>query len=246
MGWIIGGVVLCICIVWAQNSNIKSLQANIRTLSCTIKEKDSEINRLVSVNDALSREKDNEMNHVISSRDSFEAEVKQLEQKLRVKEIELEKVTEQLELVTVQLKRSRAAMMVANQRIEELSVFEEREATREAALCKTLEGHRTAFPYIAGMISDYLTLDLEIMARSLDWGSNIERAKKVKSLRELRLETKSQLTQAKIATYELAYLLQLYPALEDILNCDFRELDFKKQDEIPEYDPVRNYLSKEL
>lgn len=113
----------------------------------------------------------------------------------------------------------------------------------EQELENILKSNLTSMPYLAGMIADYLTYDFEILAKKLDWGNNYEREKKVKSIREIRKDAKERIEQAKIAVYQLEYLKALYPALDDVLETDYKELTFKN--EIPEYDPIRNYISKE-
>lgn len=126
----------------------------------------------------------------------------------------------------------------------ELSKYKNLHETREAELNKMLEGNLKAFPYLAGIMADYLTYDIEILAKKLDWGNSVERAKKVASIREIRRSTAARIEEAKVATYQLQYLLQLYPSLQDVIDCDFGELDYH-HDEIPDYDPVRKYLSKD-
>lgn len=101
----------------------------------------------------------------------------------------------------------------------------------------------TSMPWLAGMMADYLTYDLEIEAKKLDWGSNVQREKKVASIRAIRADAQKRIEEAKVATYQLDYLRTLYPALDDILETDYKDLNFTG--EIPEYDPVREYLSRE-
>lgn len=120
------------------------------------------------------------------------------------------------------------------------SDLEHRQKTLECFLSSNL----TAFPFLAGMIADYLTFDLEILAKKLDWGSNIQREKKVKSIREIRADAKAKIEESKIATYQLEYLRTLFPAIDDILETDYKDLTFTKTT-ISEYDPIRNYISKE-
>lgn len=107
------------------------------------------------------------------------------------------------------------------------------------------------FPHIAGVISDYLTYDLEILAKGLDWGSDVKRIKKVASIRELRAEAKLQIQEARIAYYQLEYLKQIFPGIEDVLEipCDeLREIQriHVSDEEILSYnDGTKDYLSKE-
>lgn len=108
-----------------------------------------------------------------------------------------------------------------------------------------LKSNLEAFPYLAGMIADYITIDFEILAKQLDWGSSVERKKKIASIREIRSEAKSRIEESKIALYQLEYLKKLYPLIDDILDMDFREIsNFKSLTDIEEnYDPIRKYIS---
>lgn len=114
---------------------------------------------------------------------------------------------------------------------------------REQSLHNILSSNLTALPWLAGVMADYLTYDLEIEAKKLDWGANVERQKKVASIRDIRADAQRRIAEAKLAVYQLNYLLTLYPQLEDILETDYKDLNFTG--EIPEHDPVRDYLSKE-
>ena len=104
-----------------------------------------------------------------------------------------------------------------------------------------LKSNTTAAPWLAGMMADFLTYDLEVEAKKLDWGANIQREKKVASIRALRDEAREKITAAKYATYQLAYLLELYPSLSDVIETDYSELELSGT--IPDSDPVRTYLS---
>ena len=114
---------------------------------------------------------------------------------------------------------------------------------REKQLEDFFSSHKESMPWLAGMMADYLTYDIETLAQKLDWGENKERAKKVISIREIRAEAKRRIEEAKLATYQLDYLKTLYPMLEDILEVEYNELNYTG--DIPEGDPVRNYLTKE-
>ena len=48
----------------------------------------------------------------------------------------------------------------------------------KANLSSLLSSNLTAMPWLAGMISDYLTYDFEVEAKKLEWGHNIQREKK--------------------------------------------------------------------
>lgn len=101
-------------------------------------------------------------------------------------------------------------------------------------------------PYFAGIIADIETIEIKEAADALDWGKNQVRLNKVISLNELRNQTKCQLEGARIGYYQLKYLLELFPSLQDFLDEDYDEkrmdlLSFSPSDE----DPIRHYLSKE-
>jgi len=106
-----------------------------------------------------------------------------------------------------------------------------------------LSSNLTSIPWLSGMIADYLTYDIEIMEKDLNWGYDSRRLKKVASLREIRADAKRRIAEAKEAIYQLEYLKALYPGLEDVLDTDYRELRFIG--EIPDHDPTRDFLSKE-
>jgi hypothetical protein len=129
----------------------------------------------------------------------------------------------------------------ANQQIE---IWEELEKRRKDSLERIFSGNLIAFPYLAGLISDYLTYDLEILSNKIDWGHSLERTKKVASIREIRLNAKQRIEEAKIAIYQLQYLLYLYPALGDFIETDYKDL-CTDRNSIPEYDPVRKYLTRD-
>ncbi len=103
----------------------------------------------------------------------------------------------------------------------------------------------TAFPYMAELIADYETYGIEKLAKSLEWGESQERVKKVASLRELRSATKQAIQSNLEAKYQLAYLLQLYPNLQDVLDTDFNELPQIDIENLSDYDRTRDWLSKE-
>jgi len=130
-----------------------------------------------------------------------------------------------------------------------LSRFEKRNSEFEKMLGSNLK----AMPYLAGMISDYLTYDLEVLANQLDWGHSIKRYETEVKIRELRRETKEKLEKAKQAEYQLAYLIELYPELEEIIETEYKDLIYVKpsveellssKDE-SEVDSVRQYLTNE-
>lgn len=115
--------------------------------------------------------------------------------------------------------------------------------THRKNLKTLLSSNLSAIPWLAGMMADYLTYDLEVKAKCLEWGYDVKRLKKVESIREIRAEAKKKIEAERAALYNLEYLKQLYPALDDVLEIDYSELDYNA--DIPDYDPVRGYLKRE-
>lgn len=103
----------------------------------------------------------------------------------------------------------------------------------------------SAIPYMSQIIADYETYGIEHLARELNWGYSEQRLSKVKSIREIRKDAKAMVYKNKEAQYQLSYLLELYPALQDVIECDYKQLPIIKVEELSEYDTTRDYLSKE-
>lgn len=106
-----------------------------------------------------------------------------------------------------------------------------------------LSSNLTSMPWLAGMMADYLTYDIELEAKKLDWGNNIERAKKVASIRAIRADAAQKIEIAKLASYQLEYLRTLFPSLDDVLEAEYAELDYSTP--ILDSDPIRRFLTKE-
>lgn len=106
-----------------------------------------------------------------------------------------------------------------------------------------LSSNLTAFPWLAGLMADFLTYGLEIEAKKLDWGHNIQREKKVASIREIRAAAQAKIEAAKVASYQLEYLRFLFPAIDDILGEDYGALNLNPVSSVS--DPTRGYLSHE-
>lgn len=110
---------------------------------------------------------------------------------------------------------------------------------------ESTKSNLTAIPYMARIMADYETYGIEVLKNQLEWGDSAERKKKVKSLITLRKETKETLEKYKMAEYQLAYLLELYPTLQDIIDCEFAQLPLTDFTQISEYDKTRDYISKD-
>lgn len=112
---------------------------------------------------------------------------------------------------------------------------------------ETAQSNLLTIPYMAGIIADYETHGLELIAQSLDWGRSQERLKKVLSIREIRKETAEAIAKSKEAQYQLEYAIRMFPGLEDFLQTDYRELHEMDLSAIGDegHDRTRNFLSAE-
>ena len=102
-----------------------------------------------------------------------------------------------------------------------------------------------AIPYMAGVMADFETYSLEILAKSLEWGCSRERARKVAAIRDLRRASKDMIEKNKEAQYQLAYLLEMFPNLKDVIESEFAQLPIIDVSTIEDYDKSRDFLSKE-
>lgn len=190
-----------------------------------------------SINDALG-----EINTLRVIRDHFIREAAELKKEnerycilLEEKESEISILKSRVESLTSRL----------NKAITERMELEESIRQRDSFIIGIRDGTQTnMYPVVASVISDYETLYLRQYADALDWGNNIKRQQKMTSLVELRKWARGEIEKYKIASYQLQYLLALYPALQDVLDTDYCDLRVER-DKIPEYDYTRDYLSKE-
>lgn len=126
---------------------------------------------------------------------------------------------------------------------KELKYLQNINDKRSESLDTIFSSNLTAFPYLAAIMADYKTWDLEILIRQLSWGNNIRRAMKVDSLIEIRKQTKEAIEQCKLAEYQLEYLKTLFPVIDDILETDFNDLD--PVIDLKDFDPVRKFLQSD-
>lgn len=112
-------------------------------------------------------------------------------------------------------------------------------------IVKQKDDNLKVIPYMAKIMADYETYPLEEVARKLDWGSNVQREKKVASIRDIRKAAKEMVEKHMNSEYQLAYLLKLFPNLEDIIDAEFNTLPPIDIEQVAEYDRARDYMSKE-
>ncbi len=108
-------------------------------------------------------------------------------------------------------------------------------------LSTLLQSNLTAMPWLAGIMADFATYDLELEAQKLEWGRNLQREKKVAAIREIRADAKKRIEEAKQAVYQLEYLRTLFPGIDDLIETDYKDLHFNGS--IPEHDPAMDYLT---
>lgn len=115
------------------------------------------------------------------------------------------------------------------------------------SILELTKSNLTAIPYMAGIIADYDTRSLEILAKKLDWGLNQEREKKVISIREIRKKAEEIIAQSKEAQYQLEYAIKMFPALADFFETDYNQLPASEPLDLDHssHDYVRDYLTKE-
>lgn len=107
------------------------------------------------------------------------------------------------------------------------------------------ESNLSALPYMSAFIADYETYELEALAQQLDWGYSVERLKKVASIRDIRRAAKEMAEKNLESKYQLQYLLELFPNLQDVIETDYKQLPLVKVEELSDYDAARDWLSKE-
>lgn len=169
---------------------------------------------------------------------NLSSDLKRKDKVIRRKDEEIQQINEKMQGLREECSKKQQQIEILQ---KELGNSNQKLATHEENLRRFLESNLTSIPWLAGMMADYLTYDIEMKAKYLDWGYDMKRLKKVESIREIRAEAKELIEQSKEAVYQLEYLKQLYPGLEDVLSTDYREIAYTS--EIPARDPIRNYLS---
>lgn len=105
------------------------------------------------------------------------------------------------------------------------------------------------FRYVASLMADYLTYNISKKERSLAASSKYHERERAAKVREIKEETKAIITELKEAQYQLDYLLQTYPELNDVINYSgtstpsFEEMEAARS--MYNDDPVSGYISRE-
>lgn len=138
--------------------------------------------------------------------------------------------------------KQQSAALIDEMKREREILSEQRD--KMAFALQEMKSNLTAIPYMAGMIADIETYGLERLALGLTWGHSQARLDKVKSIREIQKDARAMVEKNKEAQYQLAYLLEIFPALSDIIECDSKRLPVIGVSALSDYDGVRDYLSK--
>ena len=83
-----------------------------------------------------------------------------------------------------------------------------------------LQSHQKAFPYLAGLISDYLTIDLDRANKKLSESMSMRIAEKTAKISTLTRQLKETTFKYYILKYEKEYLLSLYPKLQYVIDSE--------------------------
>lgn len=197
------------------------------------------------------QKKDLRYSQLLTNFENKEREVVLLSADIKEKESQLLKLTEEINTLKLSADtKNESQLLKLTEEINALKdckilldYYEMLHRKRSESLDRIFSSNLSAFPYLAGIIADYKTWELDIMIKELSWGDNVARKKKVASLVQIKKETKRAIEEAKTAQYQLEYLKTLFPTLEDIIETDFRSLDLNIN--LADYDPIRNYLKRE-
>lgn len=215
---------------WLKNVN-ENLQATIKSLEAKIET--LELANIIQSNSNRENEKDEIFEETSNYINEIEKELQSVRSDLEITQKEKDELQSQL----TKLEESK---------IGEYDDFWDVSYT---ALHRTIDeykqefsSNKTAIPYMAKIIAEIETIDLKRTAKALSWGNNQERRKKVAHINEIKAEAQEKIESLKWAEYQLAYLLELYPSLQDVIDSDFESIP-QSFEIISEHDPVRDWLS---
>ena len=177
--------------------------------------------------------------YIIDSREKIKAEIADLNRTIEKKKV----------FISNAEKSANQIISEAEQNADKIFNSVENNLTRKKEevseqIVKVSISNLSFIPYAATFVADLETYKFEDLANKLNWGYDQTRLKKVESLNVLRAEAKAKIEKYKWAEYQLGYLLNLYPALQEVIETDYKDLELDITD-ITEGDPTRNYLSLE-
>ncbi len=143
-------------------------------------------------------------------------------------------------------KKNRELLKDYKQLKEKMAKYDAYCNSKQDSLKKIFSDRKTAFPYVAALMGDYLTIDLlrlESIARN---GNYYQRSFQAIRIVEIKKETSELLKEAKQYEYQLKYLLEMFPNLKDYLDFDDSiNLQYKHNDDASESDPILEYISND-
>lgn len=107
------------------------------------------------------------------------------------------------------------------------------------------DSNLSAIPYMAELIADFETYEIERIAQSLDYGYSVQRHERMNKIRDIRKHAQEIVERNKESQYQLAYLLNLFPTLADVIECEYTQLPSFNFENYKNYDCVKDYLTKE-
>lgn len=234
---------------------IKNLKSQINELENKLQNYDSDIQKLYDVtceNDNLKNEINVKQTEIEKLKNNFneftDIKIKEIAYKNSELQKEIDTLVDLSSLFDNSLNKRAALTEILNS----LSKSDNINTAKEIILLKnriefleSTHSNLTAIPYMSQIMADYETYGIEKLAKELDWGQNVQRLSKVKSIREIRKDAQNIVEKNKDAQYQLAYLFTLYPALKDVIECDFNQLPLIKVDELKEYDTTKDYLTED-
>ena len=111
-------------------------------------------------------------------------------------------------------------------------------------LDKYIEKRCESYPFLAGMIADFMTLHYEKSSHFLSTKPRPAFAEACR-IDELRRETRNIIAEKKQLEYKLAYIEKLFPNINDIFDSGFTEEKSFELETQENTDRVRHYLSNE-
>ena len=96
--------------------------------------------------------------------------------------------------------------------------------------------------HLSDVYADISTLRFDAAVDQLDCHPTKKNLERAASIRSIKSELKSAIEKEKFAEYQLLYLLELYPELQDVVEFNRQDFAAKKT---TTGDPVHSYLSKE-
>lgn len=100
------------------------------------------------------------------------------------------------------------------------------------------------YPILASIMADLCTVHYEKCAMYLEYKSHPAYTE-AKRIRELRIETKAIFQKEKVLEYQLSYIRELFPNIDEIFDNEFDEAEIDNVVDNQNIDYVRKYISEE-